>query len=160
MAEGRYREKYIGGSAAPKRYEEVPLRMPERKRNIEVERRNREEQRVIAENQRNARKIGGLFTFFIACAMVAMLFTCVKFIANKNKKYENDAELARLQSEYTALKEQNDLKKLAIDTGIDYNNIYNRAVGELGMVYATDEQLIRYDRGESEYVMQFGEMPK
>ena len=160
MAEGRYREKYIGGSAAPKRDEEVPLRTPERKRNIEVERRNREEQRVIAENQRNARKIGGLFTFFIACAMVAMLFTCVKFIANKNKKYENDAELARLQSEYTALKEQNDLKKLAIDTGIDYNNIYNRAVGELGMVYATDEQLIRYDRGESEYVMQFGEMPK
>ena len=65
-----------------------------------------------------------------------------------------------LQAQLEDLKIENDQKELSIDTSIDYEYIYNVAVEELGMVYASEDQIINYKSGESEYVMQFKNIPE
>ena len=44
-------------------------------------------------------------------------------------------------------------------TGQDYEQIYNTAVNELGMVYPERDQVITYDAGVSEYVKQYHDIP-
>ena len=49
--------------------------------------------------------------------------------------------------------------ELEINAGIDYEQIYNTAVNELGMVYPERDQVITYDAGVSEYVKQYHDIP-
>ena len=45
-----------------------------------------------------------------------------------------------------------------IYTDLDY--VYRVATKDLGMVYPTEEQVIRYNRTESEYVRQYEDIPE
>ena len=161
MADRRYNSEYIYGSAAPQRTAEEPVRLPRtRTGNIAEERQKPEQDRRIQENRAKATKIGGVFTLLIAAAVGVMLFTCTNYISLINQKSSNADKISALQSELEELKVENDLKELSIDTSIDYEYIYNIATEELGMVYASEDQIIKYQSGESEYVMQFEDIPE
>ena len=71
-------------------------------------------------------------------------------------------EKVRIQDEIEELNEltnSNDELELEINAGIDYEQIYNTAVNELGMVYPERDQVITYDAGVSEYVKQYHDIP-
>lgn len=160
MKDRRYSAGYIQGSAALKRPEEVPVRIPRRQEQLsEEEIRRRRTERSVQKNRAKATGIGGLFTLLIVGAMAVMLFTLAKYISLTNAKSGNAKEISALQSELGELKESNDQKQLLIDTSIDYDYIYNVATDKLGMIYASEDQIIKYKSGESEYVMQFSEVP-
>ena len=89
-----------------------------------------------------------------------MLFTCTNYVSLINAKSTNASKISTLQAQLEELKIENDQKELSIDTSIDYEYIYNVAVEELGMVYASEDQIINYKSGESEYVMQFKDIPE
>ena len=44
---------------------------------------------------------------------------------------------------------------MAINSSIDYDYIYKVATEELGMVYASQNQIVTYDSEDSEYVVQY-----
>lgn len=160
MKERIYGAGYIQGSAAPKRLTEVPVRIPRRQEQLsEEEIRRRRTERNVQKNRAKATRIGGLFTLLIVGAMAVVLFTFAKYISLTNQKSNNAKEISALQSELGELKESNDQKQLFIDTSIDYDYIYNVATDKLGMIYASEDQIIKYQSGESEYVMQFSEVP-
>ena len=46
-----------------------------------------------------------------------------------------------------------------ISTLVDLDYIYQVATEELGMTYASDDQVIYYDKSESEYVRQYEDIP-
>ena len=71
----------------------------------------------------------------------------------------NSTAVTRLQSELNELTNSNDELELEINAGIDYEQIYNTAVNELGMVYPERDQVITYDAGVSEYVKQYHDIP-
>ena len=151
MADNRYNTEYMYGSEAPQRREDVPVRVPRRKNgNVSQERQRQAHDRRIEENRARATRVGGVFTLLIAAAIGVMLFTCTNYVSLINT----------LQAQLEELKIENDQKELSIDTSIDYEYIYNVAVEELGMVYASEDQIINYKSGESEYVMQFKDIPE
>ena len=152
--------RYMYGSEAPARYEE-PVRVPRRTRQIDEESYERElHKNKIEENRQRATKIGGLFAVF-AIAMIAVLtVTCTKYIQLINTRSENSKKIAAMKEELQDKREANDVKKLSIDTSIDFNHIYDTAVKELGMIYADPDQIIKYHSGESEYVMQYKDIPE
>ncbi len=161
MSDRRYNSEYMYGSAVPQRVVEEPVRVPRRKNGNSAEERKRQEQnRKIEENRARATRIGGVFTLLIAAAIGVMLFTCTNYVTLINQKSNNAGRISSLQSELDNMKLENDLKELSIDTSIDYEYIYNVATEELGMVYASPEQIIKYQSGESEYVMQFADIPE
>ena len=146
MKERIYGAGYIQGSAAPTRLTEEEIKRRRTEHNVQ-------------KNRAKATRIGGLFTLLIVGAMAVMLFTFAKYITLTNAKSNNAKEISALQSELGELKESNDQKQLFIDTSIDYDYIYNVATDKLGMIYASEDQIIKYQSGESEYVMQFSEVP-
>ena len=83
----------------------------------------------------------------------------MNFISLQSDTTENKKQIAALQSEIAELKELNDQKQLAIDTSIDYDYIYKVATEELGMMHAESDQIVRYESGESEYVIQYMNVP-
>ena len=154
MADNRYNTEYMYGSEAPQRRVDVPVRVPRRKNgNVSQERQRQAQDRRIEENRARATRVGGVFTLLIAAAIGVMLFTCTNYVSLINAKSTNAGKISTLQIE-------NDQKELSIDTSIDYEYIYNVAVEELGMVYASEDQIINYKSGESEYVMQFKDIPE
>lgn len=161
MKDSIYGTGYIRGNAAPKRLEEVPVRIPKRREQLtEEEQRRQRKERSVRNNREKATRIGGLFTLLIVGAMAVMLFTCAKYISLTNARNANAKAISAMQGELGELKEANDQRELAIDTSIDYDYIYKVATDSLGMIYASDEQIIKYQSGESEYVMQFSEIPE
>lgn len=149
---------YLYGTAAPKRVPEVPQRV--HRRHSEIERRRIErQQQEIEQNRVRATRIGGLFTVLMVAAMAVLLFTCSGYIGLINNRTSNEKTINTLQSELEDLKNTNDQRQLAIDTSINYEYIYKVATEELGMVYADPNQVVDYESGESNYVIQFSDVP-
>lgn len=138
---------FIYGSAAPKR-EYEPVREP-----------RREEKRRVATHEVQMPKIGGFFTAFIALSVAVTLGACVMYINNINAQSEQAKEIRALEEQLAELREANDNKQIAIDTSVDFNYIYSVAVEELGMVHASKDQVINYESGESEFVIQYSDVP-
>lgn len=151
--------RYIYGNAA--RELEAPVRVPrQRTEHNEEIRRQREQDLRLEENRERATRIGALFTLFIAAATAVMLFAGVKYIRLINQNSDNSTKIVKLQEQVQNMKEANDQREVSIDTSKDYDYIYNIATKELGMVFADPEQIVNYKSGESEYVMQFSNIPE
>lgn len=58
------------------------------------------------------------------------------------------------------LKTENDALQTNINTSVDLDHVYKVATEELGMVYANKNQILQYDKTESEYVRQNEDIPK
>ena len=65
-----------------------------------------------------------------------------------------------LEKELEQCKAENDALETRIKTDIDLEHIYKVATEELGMVYANKNQVLLYDKTESEYVRQYEDIPK
>ncbi|MFQ9511096.1 MAG: hypothetical protein ACLRZ7_09340 [Lachnospiraceae bacterium] len=67
--------------------------------------------------------------------------------------------MEKLETEYNQLVSDNDALKAKIDASVDLNYIFKVATEELGMVYPSKDQVVNYDRVESEYVRQYEDVP-
>ena len=152
-----YKEEYVYGAAAPKREYAAPKREPQRVDKEAEKQRVREHQ--ASENRRKASRFGALYTFFVVTAVGITLFVCTSYIKQINMQNERNKEIVMLKEQLNELKEANDQRELTIDTSVDFNYIYNVATKELGMVHASPEQVIAYESGESEYVIQYSNVP-
>ena len=65
-----------------------------------------------------------------------------------------------LETKLEQMKAENDALETSINTSIDLNEIYETATKELGMVYANKDQVLLYDKTESEYVRQYEDIPE
>lgn len=63
-------------------------------------------------------------------------------------------EIADLETKLADLKNDNDEALNAIETSISLDDIKYRAIAELGMTYADEDQIIHYTSEESDYVRQ------
>jgi len=94
--------------------------------------------------------------YLVAVTMAAS----VGFIKEYNRNTANNNKIKTLSEQLSKAKEANDLKKLTIDTSIDFDYIYKTATEELGMVHAGKNQIVEYKSGESEYVIQYKDITK
>jgi len=65
-----------------------------------------------------------------------------------------------LEQQLEQLCSENDALQTRINTDMDLDHIYKVATEELGMVYANRNQVLLYDKTESEYVRQYEDIPK
>ena len=68
--------------------------------------------------------------------------------------------IARLESQITDLKADNDEAYKRINTTIDLDGIRNTAINELGMFYATEDQIVYYSVDRNDYMNQYTEIPQ
>lgn len=152
--------EYISGNTVRKLYVAEPLNAPERERKRRVRTEEDESlERARRAKIRHANRVNFLYTVAVT-AVVAVIFTiCYQYLNLQSEVKNNSAVVTQMQDELTQLTSQNDENEMAINAGINYEQIYNTAVNELGMVYPDRQQVIKYNPGVSEYVKQYQDVP-
>lgn len=98
---------------------------------------------------------GFAFTVVMAAAMVVIFLTLAKYISLNIDISNKSKELASLRKELSTVTMENDNIEMAINSSIDYDYIYKVATEELGMVYASQSQIVTYEHNDGEYVVQY-----
>ena len=148
-------EYYTYGNAVRKLSIAEPAYVPERN--------NEEEERIHRRKQeRHNRRISKMnlaYTFMVVVMAAVVFGICVQYLNLQSSVKSNATTVSDLTTKLNNLKESNDELELEINAGINYDEVYNTAVNELGMVYPERGQVITYNSGESEYVKQYKDIP-
>lgn len=134
----------------------------ERQREKELILRDRE-QSYQAQQERLRSKAVNLDARFLGLLILASVFSLYfsfSYIQMQTEVNSRISSIERKKQNLEQLRAENDALQNSIDTSIDPNEIYRVATQELGMVYAGENQVITYDKTESEYVRQYESIPR
>lgn len=144
---GRNYGEYVDGSTVRKLEparprENAPVRKPHHE---------------VRKNRDKAKYMNAGYVLFLGVALIAAAFILVNYIQLQSELTNLTKEVAAQASELNYLKLSNDEEYNRIITGIDLEEIKRIAMGELGMVYAKEEQVIKYEGESGDYMRQVNE---
>lgn len=145
---------YVYGNAAPKP-EVAPRKVPTIQPGQE-----RRTSRQVRRNRRRARSINPAYAAFLAVAAVLAVLMCVGFLRIQADIVSRAENVGALQKELAELTEQNDTALQAAEDSVNLEEVRNKAVNELGMVYAAQGRVTEYDSPTSDYVKQYNQIPE
>lgn len=130
--------------AVPNRPERVdgPVEVPRRKRKPE----------------RNTLSIP--YCIFLAAACILTLSLGAYYLEQQALATSSQKKIASLEGELAELKKVNADDLNRIETSVNLEEIREIAMNELGMVYATQENVVLYKNTTQNYVSQYGEIPQ
>ncbi len=139
-AKGRRQAEYIYGNTVRKvdfGWEEAPMRRPDPK---------------VRKNRERARHMSAGYVLFLAAALLACGWILVNYIQLQSELTALTKTVARRESELNQIRLSNDEDYNRIISSIDLEEIRRVAMGELGMVYAEEGQIVTYDGKSSDYM--------
>lgn len=144
------RTNYIDGTAA---------RQLDVRRAIEEEPK-RQLSHDTRKNRDCARHMNFGYVLFLALAMVVTGYVLIGYIQVQADLTSQLEEIASLQSELNYLRLYNEDELARINSNINLEEIKQVAIGELGMVYASEGQIVFYENEGSDYVRQIADIPR
>lgn len=145
---------YVDGNTA-RQLQAVPRvreEQPRRRRKPVISQKTRK-------NREKALQMNFAYVTFLTLASVATLFVCVNYLQLQAANTAQRKEVTRLESQLSTLKLANDTKYEETLASVDLVKIKDIAMNELGMVYATQGQIINYNSQDGDYVRQYEEVP-
>lgn len=147
----RQRQTYIEGNTVRKIQ---PLeRQPKRRQGQEHRSRRRTKEKL------HIQYVNIFYTVFLFTAAVMVLWSCVNYLQLQAETTSRVKHIAALEMQLENLRKENDDHYTRIMTSVDLDYVKEVAINELGMVYASEEQVILYDGGTRDYVRQNAEIP-
>ena len=143
--------QYVYGNAVRQ-----PQRAPQRKqapRKVE-----RPQAKPITTTRKNSKYTIPYFMFLIG-SLVFCGFVLVSHVSVKSEITATNEEITRLESQLNNIRLENDEDYSRIKNGIDLDEIRMKAIGKLGMTYATEGQIIYYSELDDDYVRQVSDIP-
>ncbi|MCI9338439.1 MAG: cell division protein FtsL [Lachnospiraceae bacterium] len=107
---------------------------------------------VVRKNREKARHMSAGYVMFLAAALCATAFILVNYIQLQSELTTLMKIVADKESDLNSLKLSNDEDYNRIMSGIDLEEIKRVAIGELGMTYAQEGQIVEYENEEGDYM--------
>lgn len=123
------------------------------------ERQRRPQSYTIKRNQEKALQMDLPYLIALVIAACLALKICANYIQIQSEMTARMDTIQQLELELEALKSENDALETRINTYVDLDHVYKVATEDLGMVYAGKEQVLLYNKTESEYVKQYEDIP-
>lgn len=142
---------YVHGNVVRKEYVTVPEQ--EQQQSKEVSQR-------VRKNRSNALHMNKGYVVFLAVAAIVTLFACVQYLQLQSEITNRSKTITSLQQELADAKEANTTKYNAIMNSMNLEEIRDIAMNELGMVYASEDQIVTYQSPTSSAVMQYASIPE
>jgi len=95
------------------------------------------------------------YVLFLAVAMCIVGYFCMTYLSLTSDISNSLTKIASLEGELNALKAENDDLNNRINGGVDLEDIKKRAMNDLGMQYANDDQIVTYESDDTDYVRQY-----
>ena len=153
QAYGR-REMYVYGNVAakPETVPEYHEKSPERPR--------KKASKQVRKNRRKALHMNSTYVIFLSVAAIMALLVCVNYVKLQSRIAGYSKNITAMQTELANLREENNAKYNAVMDSVNLDEIRDRAQNQLGMVYASPEQIIGYDNPAADYVKQYEDIPE
>lgn len=97
---------------------------------------------------------------FLSVAMAVLGFAIVSYLRLQSEITNLVDNVSYYEAALNNLTLENDDEYSKIVESIDYNEIKRSAIEDLGMVYASEDQIIKYTRENSDYVRQLNDLSK
>lgn len=118
---------------------------------VEVPRRNRRQQSNV---------LSIPYCIFLAAACVLTLTLGSYYLQQQALSTSSQEKIASLEGELANLKKENADELNRIEASVNLEEIRDIAINELGMVYATEENVILYKNTRQNYVSQYEDVPQ
>lgn len=115
---------------------------------------------TVRRNQDKALYMDLPYIIVLTLAALCALYICVSYLHVQSSITSRIYNIEKMERELEQLKSENDALETRINTYVDLDHVYKVATEELGMVYANRNQVLLYDKTESEYVRQYEDIPK
>ena len=152
--------------------------MPQRQEEPRKEHKKKKLDRQILKNRRKAMRMNPAYVMFLSIAAVAALVVCVWYLQVRAELTSRTEHITELQQELADAKEENTTRYNVVMDSVNLSQVYvtiqfllynlpvnleevrNRAINDLGMGYATSDQIIEYQNPVNDYVKQYESIPK
>lgn len=115
---------------------------------------------TVRRNQEKALQMDLPYVIILTIAAVFTLYLCVNYLHVQSSISARIDHIELLEQDIESIKAENDALATRINTYVDLDYVYEVATNELGMVYANKDQVLLYQKTESEYVRQDEDIPK
>ena len=104
----------------------------------------------------NRRKAGNAgYVIFLTLMMCLCGYFCLNYLQLTSTISNDLAEIAKLEADLNSLRADNDDYENRINGSVDIEAIKKKAMKDLGMQYAKDDQIITYESDDTDYVRQY-----
>ncbi len=100
------------------------------------------------------------YVLFLVAAMFVTGMVLINYIQLQSQITNNVEQISHLESQLNELRLANDEEYSRISSSVDLEQIKRIAIGELGMTYATEGQIVSYTNESRDYVKQMAEIPQ
>lgn len=151
---------YVNGSTV-RQIEAQPVRREriDRTRIKEEQQRKRRRNAVRRNRERALHMSIGYVAFLTICVSV-IAFSAVAVVQMQSQITQRMKNISALESQITDLRADNDARYKEIVTSVDLNHIKDVAMNELGMRYATEDQIVYYSVVNNNFMDQYSDIPE
>ncbi len=116
--------------------------------------RTRKQEAKVRKNREKARYMSAGYVTFLAVALTAAALVLVNYLQLRTELTNLTRSVAAKELEVNNMRMANDEEYNRIISSIDLEEIKRIALGELGMIYAQEGQIVPYDNKGSDYMRQ------
>ena len=123
-----------------------------------IEQEVRSPQKLSTGSRKNIKRDSAMnpgFMIFMTLAMVLTGVVCVQYIRLQSSLTTYVNTISAMEIELQSLRAENDDYESRIKGAVGLENIKKRAMDDLGMTYASDDQIVVYNSDGTDYVRQF-----
>lgn len=114
----------------------------------------------VKKNRRQALRMNPGYVMFLTLAAMLALIICVNYVKLQSRITKRSENITDLQAELADLKEENNTRYNFVMDAVNLDEIRTKAQNELGMVYASEDQIVEYTSPLADYVKQYEEIPE
>ena len=152
---------YIDGNTVRKLQPNPNRRSEETHRElVEKQKRKRAVRAAARRNQEKAMQMSPGYVMFLVLATAVMVGISGIYLMLRTELTGRMKHVASLKSQVLDLKTSNDAEQKRIDTSVNLDEIRQKAMGELGMVYPGKDQIQYFEIDSSDYMNQYQDIPE
>lgn len=152
---GQHGKMYVYGSAALQ-----PEAVPQRVQEPEKVPQHVKASRQVRKNRKRAQSIGPVYAVFLTGAAVFAVCVSVMFLQLQSEVVSRSENITALQEKLSDLTEENDTAYRAAEDSVNLEEVRDKAINELGMVYAAQGRVVEYTAPKNDTVTQYSDIPE
>lgn len=115
--------------------------------------------KIAARRQQAKIRKNKLMTAYMVMVVALSCVLFVGYVSLQNSITTRMNHIATLETQLNEVKADNKATKSRIETSTNLNDIKTSAINDLGMVYATSNQIVYYKVNTSDYMSQYYDIP-
>ncbi len=144
---GRNANEYVYGNTA-RALRPVEVEAPAPRKLSNTARKNRDK----------AAHMNPAYVVFLTLAMLVTGYVCIQYLQLQSDITNSTKKISQLEIQLNNLKAENDDTESRIKGAVDLEEIKRRAMEELGMQYAREDQIVTYEGDDTDYVRQYADI--